>query len=93
MIAPEDHQDVAIDDDTADIADAEETTHLNQGQERSFSAEETHHEEGEVKAEEENAQIERDDDDMALWAGQPSIKGSTESIRMALLTFSLIGLQ
>ena len=29
----------------------------------------------------------------ASWAGSPSIKGSTESIRMALLTFSLIGLQ
>ncbi|KAL2041407.1 hypothetical protein N7G274_005789 [Stereocaulon virgatum] len=29
----------------------------------------------------------------ASWAGTPSIKGSTESIRMALLTFSLIGLQ
>ncbi|KAL8730790.1 MAG: hypothetical protein Q9166_003860 [cf. Caloplaca sp. 2 TL-2023] len=29
----------------------------------------------------------------ASWAGTPSIKGSTESIRMALLTFSLVGLQ
>ncbi len=31
--------------------------------------------------------------DMASWAGKPSIKGSTESMRMALLTFSLAGLQ
>jgi hypothetical protein len=31
--------------------------------------------------------------DMASWAGQPSIKGSTESMRMALLTISLIGIQ
>ncbi len=30
---------------------------------------------------------------MASWAGQPSIKGSSESMRMALLTVSLIGLQ
>ncbi|KAG8630086.1 hypothetical protein KVT40_001705 [Elsinoe batatas] len=29
----------------------------------------------------------------AQWTGTPSIKGSTESIRMALLTFSLVGLQ
>ena len=29
----------------------------------------------------------------ASWVGTPSIKGSTESVRMALLTFSLIGLQ
>ena len=29
----------------------------------------------------------------ASWAGTPSIKGSTESVRMALLTFSLVGLQ
>ena len=29
----------------------------------------------------------------ASWAGTPSIKGSTESIRMAFLTFSLVGLQ
>lgn len=34
------------------------------------------------------------DPDMASsWAGQPHIKGSSESLRMALLTFSLIGLQ
>jgi len=31
--------------------------------------------------------------DMASWVGQPAIKGSTEPMRMALLTFSLIGLQ
>ncbi|KAL8714777.1 MAG: hypothetical protein Q9220_001290 [cf. Caloplaca sp. 1 TL-2023] len=29
----------------------------------------------------------------ASWTGTPSIKGSTESVRMALLTFSLVGLQ
>ncbi|KFY19004.1 hypothetical protein V493_08203 [Pseudogymnoascus sp. VKM F-4281 (FW-2241)] len=34
-----------------------------------------------------------DGKDMASWAGQPSIKGSTESMRMALLTISLIGIQ
>jgi hypothetical protein len=31
--------------------------------------------------------------DMASWAGQPAIKGSSETMRMALLTFSLIGVQ
>jgi len=31
--------------------------------------------------------------DMAQWAGQPAIQGSTESMRMALLTFSIIGIQ
>lgn len=31
--------------------------------------------------------------DMASWSGQPTIKGSTEQMRMALLTFSLVGLQ
>lgn len=30
---------------------------------------------------------------VAQWAGTPSIKGSSESVRMALLTASLIGLQ
>jgi hypothetical protein len=34
-----------------------------------------------------------DQEDMASWAGQPAVKGSTESMRMLLLTFSLIGLQ
>lgn len=29
----------------------------------------------------------------ARWAGTPSIKGRNESTRMALLTFSLVGLQ
>ncbi|KAG9238668.1 sucrose transporter [Amylocarpus encephaloides] len=30
---------------------------------------------------------------MASWSGQPHVKGSTEAMRMALLTFSLVGLQ
>lgn len=30
---------------------------------------------------------------MASWQGQPAVKGSTESMRMALLTFSLVGIQ
>ncbi|PVH88354.1 hypothetical protein DL98DRAFT_509066 [Cadophora sp. DSE1049] len=30
---------------------------------------------------------------MSTWQGQPSVKGSTETMRMALLTFSLVGLQ
>lgn len=30
---------------------------------------------------------------IAQWAGTPSVKGSSESMRMALLTASLIGLQ
>ena len=32
-------------------------------------------------------------ENMASWAGQPSIKGSTESVRMALLTLTAMGLQ
>lgn len=31
--------------------------------------------------------------EMASWTGQPHIRGSSESMRMALLTTSLIGLQ
>ena len=31
--------------------------------------------------------------DMAQWAGSPTVKGSSESMRMALLTFSIIGIQ
>lgn len=30
---------------------------------------------------------------MASWVGQPSVKGSTEGIRMALLTLTAMGLQ
>jgi len=30
---------------------------------------------------------------MAQFTGTPAVKGSTDSMRMALLTFSLIGLQ
>lgn len=33
-----------------------------------------------------------EDEDMASWAGTPSVKGSTESMRMALLSLSLIGI-
>jgi hypothetical protein len=32
-------------------------------------------------------------ENMASWSGQSAIKASTEPMRMALLTFSLIGLQ
>jgi hypothetical protein len=43
--------------------------------------------------EEDQAEVAEGDDDMAAsWAEQPAIKGSTESIRMALLTFCLVGL-
>lgn len=98
MIPPEEHGDVAIDEDTVDIADrddAEETTHLQQGAQPPNFAEETFEEvEEELKEEEDTAEgIEAQDEDMASWAGQASIKGSTETIRMILLTFSLIGLQ
>jgi hypothetical protein len=31
--------------------------------------------------------------EMASWVGRPSVKGSTETTRMMLLTFSLVGLQ
>lgn len=41
----------------------------------------------------EGRDIEDTEADMASWVGQPAIKGSTESMRMALLTLSLIGLQ
>lgn len=34
-----------------------------------------------------------DPEDMASWVGQPHIRGSSESVRMALLTLSLVGLQ
>ena len=30
---------------------------------------------------------------MAQWAGQPRIKGSSETMRMIMLTFSLVGIQ
>lgn len=35
----------------------------------------------------------RSRDKMASWAGQPSIKGSTEGVRMGLLTLTAMGLQ
>lgn len=35
----------------------------------------------------------RNRDNMASWAGQPSVKGSTEGVRMALLTLTAMGLQ
>jgi hypothetical protein len=37
--------------------------------------------------------ITEETEDMASFSGLPSIKGSTESMRMLLLTFSIIGLQ
>ena len=122
MTSPSDHEHVAIDDVTADIAatdDAEATAllaregqveelslddridrktraHDDQDKERREEGEEEEEEEEEERDElrlEGEVEIRGEDDDMAQWAGQPHIKGSTESIRMALLTFALIGLQ
>jgi solute carrier family 45 protein 1/2/4 len=102
MTPPGDGEDVAIDQkDTSDIEDrddAKNTTRLTQGRQGPYPTEEICQEEGEegnLEGEHgnENAQAEVEDEDMASWTGQPSIKGSTESMRMALLTFSLIGLQ
>ena len=104
MIPPLELGDVAIDEDTADIADredndhddadAEETTRLQPGQESVVAGETPQEEEEEAKAEEDTVEgVEGRDEDMALWVGQPPIKGSTETMRMILLTFSLIGLQ
>lgn len=41
----------------------------------------------------EAAKTEEEDEDMSSWSGQPAVKGSSETMRMALLTFSMIGLQ
>ena len=74
-------EDVEIDDVPTDITEEDTQQHPP------YPTSGTREVEGEeVKAAEE-------DEDMAQWAGQPRVKGSTESVRMALLTFSLIGLQ
>lgn len=36
--------------------------------------------------------LEEDPTDMSSWAGQPSVKGSSEVMRMVLLTFSSVGM-
>ncbi len=79
MSSPED---LEIDDDAVSIAEQS-----SQQRQVNYPTSGTRQSNGvEVKDE--------DDDQMAAsWAGQPAIKGSTESMRMALLTFSLIGLQ
>jgi hypothetical protein len=41
----------------------------------------------------EEQEVKEDAEMVASWAGQPNIKGSTETMRMALLTLSLVGLQ
>ena len=75
-----------VDDDAADIR----SQNSRQQQQVAYPTSGTRQADGE----EDQAKVEEDDDDMAAsWAGQPAIKGSTESMRMALLTFSLIGLQ
>jgi hypothetical protein len=81
-------EDFEVDDDAADIT--EQNSHQQQQQRAAYPISGTHQADGE----EDQTKVEEEDDDMAAsWAGQPAIKGSTESMRMALLTFSLIGLQ
>ncbi len=77
-----------VDDDAADITQQSSPPQLQEAYPTSGSRQ--------VDGDEDQAKVqeEEDEDDMAAsWAGQPSIKGSTETMRMALLTFSLIGLQ
>jgi solute carrier family 45 protein 1/2/4 len=82
MNPPEDY---AVDDDAADIVEQSSPR-----QELvAYPTSGTRQGDGE----EIEGKVEEDDDMAASWAGQPAIKGSTESMRMALLTFSLIGLQ
>ena len=72
--------DLEVDDDAADITE--------QGQSSQPQQQEAYPTSGTPQQEKDE-----EDDMVASWAGQPAIKGSTESMRMALLTFSLIGLQ
>ncbi len=53
----------------------------------------TSDEEAQDTKDEDTARAEAEDATMASWVGQPAIRGSTESMRMVLLTLSLIGLQ
>lgn len=79
-----------VDDDAADITEQSSQTQQQEPYPTSGSRQADEDED----EDEDQAKVEEQDDDMAAsWAGQPSIKGSTESMRMALLTFSLIGLQ
>jgi hypothetical protein len=74
-------EDLAVDDEAAHIAEQ------SSQQQVSYPTSGTRQNNGE------EIKVEEDDDMAASWAGTPAIKGSTESMRMALLTFSLIGLQ
>jgi hypothetical protein len=84
MMNPSDNSEV--DDDAAGIAEQ-----ISQPQQQvAYPTSGTR----QTDVDEDQAKAEENDDDMAAsWVGQPAIKGSTESMRMALLTFSLIGLQ
>jgi hypothetical protein len=77
--------DSEVDDDVADLT----LQDSHQQQQVAYSTSGTCQADGE----EDQAEVAEGDDNMAAsWAGQPAIKGSTESMRMALLTFCLIGL-
>ena len=77
--------DSEIDDDAADVTSYDS----HHRQQVAYPTSGTRQADGE----EDQAEVAEGDDDMAAsWEGQPAIKGSTESMRMALLTFCLTGL-
>jgi hypothetical protein len=86
--------DFEVDDDAADITEQgpssqpqQQEAYPTSGTRPADGSEEEGESEGQAKEQGE------EDDMAASWAGQPSIKGSSETMRMVLLTFSLIGLQ
>jgi hypothetical protein len=75
-----------IDDSSTDSALDDSTISL---QDYPTSGTRAQEDEGEVV----KPEGDKEEEDMSSWAGQPAIKGSSETMRMALLTFSMIGLQ
>lgn len=82
-----------------EVVKSEDTTHsLERRQEDKSGADEYWRTEDEVDSrhaahnEDEAPLLENDPAKMSSWAGQPSVKGSSEAMRMMLLTFSSVGM-
>lgn len=101
---PESHVDDATTEESTRLPHARLYAYPTSGSRVDGPLAEDHHEEvgqgGRVKEEEDETEAQEPEEleneiemGAASWAGTPSILGSSESIRMALLTVSLVGLQ
>jgi hypothetical protein len=74
------------------LPEQEEERNPSAEEKESWSGAEDWEEQDDTATDDEFLVLEEDPAEMSSWAGQPSVKGSSEVMRMMLLTFSSVGI-